>query len=106
AFLANSGDPVATAQMVEAFAHLASRLGLSDVALQLAGAAEAARETVDVVTSRSLALLPHFPISRDLRERWLIPLRKAVGEEDATRWWAEGRALSPDEGLALARSSV
>ena len=92
--------------MVEAFAHLASRVGLSDVALRLAGAAEAARETLDVVTSRSLALLPHFPISRDLRERWLLPLRLTVGEEDAACWWAAGRVLSLDEAVALARSSV
>src|SRR5207248_8507993 len=104
ALLANSDDPVATAQVVEALGHLASRVGHSDVALRLAAAAQAARDALGVMISRSLAALPHFPMSRDLRDRWLIPLRQTLEAEDADRWWAEGYALSLDEAVAAAES--
>jgi DNA-binding NarL/FixJ family response regulator len=103
ALLENSDDPVATAQVVEALGHLASRVGQSDVALHLAAAAQAAQDTLGVI-SRSLPALPHFPLSRDLRDRWLIPLRQTLKAEDADRWWAEGYALSLDEAVALAAS--
>jgi ATP/maltotriose-dependent transcriptional regulator MalT len=105
-FLANSADPVATAQVVETLGQLAACVGKVGVAFRVAAAAEAARETHDVVTSRSLARLAHYPISRDLRDRWLIPLRHTLSPEDAERWWAEGWALSLDEAVALARSSL
>ena len=45
-----------------------------------------------------------LPVNRDLRDRWLIPLRKTLSAEDAARWWAEGYALSLDEAVALAES--
>ena len=51
-----------------------------------------------------VAALPHFPMSRDLRDRWLIPLRQTLEAEDADRWWAEGYALSLDEAVAAAES--
>jgi non-specific serine/threonine protein kinase len=100
----SSEDPLATAQVVEYMAHLASCAGQSDVALRLAAAAEAARETLDVSASRLLECLPHLPLLRELREAWLLPLRKAVGIDGARRWWAEGRALSLAEAVTLAES--
>jgi non-specific serine/threonine protein kinase len=102
--LENIQDPVATAQILEAFAHLTSGMGKSDVALRLAAAA--AQEMVDALGSQSVELLPHHPLSRERRERWLVPLRKTLRAEDAQRWWAEGSALTLVEAVALAESSM
>lgn len=102
ALLVNSGDPLGTAQVLDASAHLVSKLGKSELALRLAGAANAAGDTPGVGASRSWETLPHLPLFRDLRDRWLTPLRKSVSAADDARWWSEGRGLSLDEALALA----
>jgi predicted ATPase/DNA-binding CsgD family transcriptional regulator len=103
ALLANSGDVLATARAIEAVAHLASRVGKPELALRLAGATNAARERPDAVASRVWTeTLPHLPLFRDLRERWFGPLLKTVSGADANLWWAEGRALSLGEAVALA----
>jgi DNA-binding CsgD family transcriptional regulator len=103
ALAVSSADPLATAQVVEYVAHLASCVAQSDVALRLAAAAEAARDTLDVAASRLIECLPHLPLLRELRERWLLPLRSTVDVENARKWWAEGRALSLDEAVELAK---
>jgi predicted ATPase/DNA-binding CsgD family transcriptional regulator len=106
ALLEDIDDPVATTQVVEALAHLASRLGKSDLALRLAAAAGASRDTLVLGVSRSLATRSHFPLSRDLPDHWLVPLRQTLRAEDAGRWWAEGRGLSLTEAVALAESEL
>jgi DNA-binding CsgD family transcriptional regulator len=106
ALLEGIDDPVTTTQVLEALAHLASRLGQLDLALRLAGAAGVARDTLVGAVSRSLAMRSHFPLSRDVPDRWLVPLRKTVRADDAERWWAEGRALSLTEAIALAEQEL
>ena len=89
--LGSSGDVLATARAIEAVAHLESRVGKPELALRLAGAANAARERPDAVASRVwIESLPTLPLFRDLRERWLGPLLKTVSGADASRWWARG----------------
>lgn len=39
-------------------------------------------------------------------ERWLGSLRRSLPGEDATRWWAEGRALSVEAAIALAEEEL
>ncbi len=56
-----------------------------------------------MAASRLVECLPHLPLLRELRERWLLPLRKTVGIENARQWWAEGRALSLNEAVELAK---
>jgi hypothetical protein len=48
--------------------------------------------------SQALELDDAFPITRDLRDRWLVPLRGKVTNQDAERW-------GPRAGIALARSA-
>jgi hypothetical protein len=105
-FLSDGDDPVALAQVLETLGELAAGLGKDSVAFRLVAAAEAARQTLDKKISRSIPLLPHFPITRDLRDRWLVPLREAVADEDAKRWWTEGTALSLHEVIGLARMAA
>jgi non-specific serine/threonine protein kinase len=102
ALAVSSEDPLATAQVIEYVAALASCVGQAAVALRLAAAAEAARETLDVAASRLIESLPHLPLLHALRERWLPLLRQRVGTENARHWWAEGRALSLGQAVALA----
>jgi predicted ATPase/DNA-binding CsgD family transcriptional regulator len=104
ALLENTDDPVATALIVETVGKLAGHVGHADIALRLAAAAEAARDVGDVAISRSLVSLAHFTFTRAARDRWLIPLKENVDVEDASRWWAEGYALSLGEAVALAES--
>jgi len=110
--LEDTDDPVATTQVVEAVAHLASCLGQPELAVRLAAAAGAAHDTLVAAASRSIVTRSHFPLwsrlplSRDLPDRWLVPLRKTVRGEDAGRWWAEGRALSLTEAVALAKLTL
>jgi predicted ATPase len=104
ALAGRSEDPLAVAQVVEYVAHLASCIGQVQLALRLAAAVSAARDSIDVAASRFLECLPHLPLLRQLRERWLLPLRKSVGDKHADLWWAEGRALSLSEAVALAES--
>jgi non-specific serine/threonine protein kinase len=99
-----SEDPLATAQVVEYVGALASSVGQAEVALRLGGAAESAREKLDVAASRLIECLPHLPLLRALRNRWLLPLLESVGTDIARRWWSDGRALSLVEAVAVAES--
>jgi predicted ATPase/DNA-binding CsgD family transcriptional regulator/Tfp pilus assembly protein PilF/DNA-binding XRE family transcriptional regulator len=88
---------VAGAGIVETFAGVAALLGRPDVALRLVGAAEAAWEASGA---------NNLPVYHTLRDRWLVPLCGGLPEEDAQRWWAGGRALSLDDAVALAQSTL
>jgi DNA-binding NarL/FixJ family response regulator len=37
-----------------------------------------------------------------MRDRWLVPLRRALGDDAAALAWAQGRALGLEHALALA----
>ncbi|MBV9359324.1 MAG: response regulator transcription factor, partial [Chloroflexi bacterium] len=65
--------------------------------LRLAAAAEAAWEALGEVD---------FPFNRELRDRWLVPLRTHLRSDDLRRWWSEGRSLSLNEAIALAEMAL
>jgi tetratricopeptide (TPR) repeat protein len=82
-----NGDPVLTAQVIEALSSLLAHAGRHEVALRLLGAAEAAwdQHTVGLAW---MAAAPQVPVNRDLRDRWLVPLRARLSAGDADRWLA------------------
>ncbi len=47
-----------------------------------------------------------YPVHSALRERWLGPMRQALGATDVERWWGEGSALSLDGAFSLALAEV
>jgi predicted ATPase/DNA-binding CsgD family transcriptional regulator len=102
ALLANDDDGVATTQVVDALAELASRLGRSALALRLAAVAQKASDTLVTTASTSQAENSHYPFSRDLQQRWLVPLRRGLSTEEADRLSAEGLGMSPQDAVALA----
>jgi DNA-binding CsgD family transcriptional regulator len=102
--LANGSDAVGTAHVLEALAHLAARLDRLDLALRLAAAAEAVQETLAVAWSPFLGAVA--PVSLDLRDRWLVPLRTTLDAEETARWWSNGRQLSLTEAVELAQTEL
>jgi DNA-binding NarL/FixJ family response regulator len=47
-----------------------------------------------------------YPVHRAMRDRWLVPVRRAIRRTDIERWWGEGGALSTDEAVALAEMAL
>jgi predicted ATPase/class 3 adenylate cyclase/DNA-binding CsgD family transcriptional regulator len=87
------GDAAGVAQVLERFVELASAQRRFDVALQLAGAAQALRERAAAPRSRS---------GQSKLDQILEPVRRALGEE-ATIWAVQsGQRLSLDEAVAAA----
>ena len=84
------GSRIGVARGLEAFAALANREHRPELAVQLAAAASALRET---------AGLPPLPGAR--AERYLAPARR-LGEAAVARLWARGLALSSEEAVTLA----
>jgi DNA-binding CsgD family transcriptional regulator len=93
----DSAMPAVLPGVVDTMAGLASQLGQPEVALRLAAAAEAAWEALGEVD---------FPFNRDLRDRWLVPLRARLRSDDVRRWWSEGRSLALNEAIALAEMAL
>jgi len=93
----HSAMPTIEAGVVDTLAGLAAHLGQAEVALRLSAAAEAAWAALRE---------QDFPFNRNLRDRWLTPLRQTLGAEDAGRWWAEGRSLSLNDAIALAEMAL
>jgi predicted ATPase/DNA-binding CsgD family transcriptional regulator len=85
-----TGARIGVARGLEAFAHLAIHENRPELAVQLAGAAAALRET---------AGLPPLPGAR--AESYLAPARR-LGDPAVARLWARGRALSSEAAVALA----
>jgi predicted ATPase/DNA-binding CsgD family transcriptional regulator len=85
-----TGARISVARGLEAFAALAGHEGRSELAVQLAAAASALRET---------AGLPPLPGSRV--EGYLAPARR-LGDAVVARLWASGRALTSEAAVALA----
>ena len=86
-----TGARISIARGLEAFAALARHEGRPEVAVQLAAAAAALRET---------AGLPPLPGART--EGYLAPARRLLGDAAVARLWASGRALTSETAVALA----
>jgi ATP/maltotriose-dependent transcriptional regulator MalT len=85
------GQRLAIARGLEAFAALASAEQQPERALRLAGAALALRESIGQAHGASSRL-----------EKLLDPVRSRRGEAAAAALLAEGRAMPPDEAVAVA----
>jgi predicted ATPase/DNA-binding CsgD family transcriptional regulator len=85
-----TGARIGVARGLEAFAALAGRENRPEMAVQLAAAATALRET---------AGLPPLPGARV--EGYLAPARR-LGDSAVARLWATGRALTSEAAVALA----
>ena len=94
----DSGHRLHTVEVLDAVAEVVHayrdnpRLGL-----RLAAVVEASWESVGLERDR---------LSTARHDRWLTSLRQTIHSEDATGWWAEGRALSVDEAIALAEEEL
>jgi predicted ATPase/DNA-binding CsgD family transcriptional regulator len=86
-----TGARVSVARGLEAFAALAGHESRPELAVQLAAAAAALRET---------AGLPPLPGART--EGYLAPARRLLGDAAVARLWASGRALTSEAAVALA----
>jgi predicted ATPase/DNA-binding CsgD family transcriptional regulator len=86
-----TGARIGVARGLEAFAALAGREGQSDLAVQLAAASAALRET---------AGLPALAGARV--ERYLAPARHLLGDAAVARLWASGQATDREAAIALA----
>jgi DNA-binding NarL/FixJ family response regulator len=88
------GDLVGTAEELENMAGLAAtQQAQPDRAGQLAGAAAALRQSFRA---------PLSPMRRGIVERWLVPLRQAVGGDTVDRAAARERDMPLDDAVALA----
>jgi len=86
-----TGARISVARGLEAFAALAGQESRPELAVQLAAAAAALRET---------AGLPPLPGART--EGYLAPARRLLGDAAVARLWASGRALTSEAAVALA----
>jgi hypothetical protein len=78
--------------MLEMNAAAAANLGRSELALQLAAAAEMHREAI---------ANPNLPTDQKLLDAWLEPAWRALGP-DADRIWQQGRRMTQPVAFALA----
>jgi predicted ATPase/DNA-binding CsgD family transcriptional regulator len=81
------------AESLDGLAAVAARRAQPDRALRLAGAAEAIRRRLGQT-------LP--PARRQMRDDWLVPVQRDLGDHATTEAFADGLRLSLDEALALA----
>ena len=86
-----TGARIGVARGLEAFAALAGHESRPELAVQLAAAATALRET---------AGLPPLPGART--ESYLAPARRLLGDAAVARLWASGRAMTSEAAVALA----
>ena len=86
-----TGARIGVARGLEAFAALAGRESRADLAVQLAAAAAALRET---------AGLPALAGARV--EKYLAPARRLLGDAAVARLWASGQAMDSEAAIALA----
>ena len=86
-----TGARISVARGLEAFAALAGHESRPELAVQVAAAATALRET---------AGLP--PLAGARTERYLAPARRLLGDAAVARLWASGRAMTSEAAVALA----
>jgi predicted ATPase len=91
------GDRRGLASSLEAFAALRAAAGMMTQAAHLWGAAEALREAIR---------LPRPPGDRSRYERYVTAARRKLGEAGFSAAWAEGRAMTLEEAVALADDSA
>jgi predicted ATPase len=91
------GDRAGMAESLESIAALAAALNLPERAMQLAGAAAGVRETIGARLS---------PVGRATLDRWLVPVRQAVGDEASVRAWEAGRTYPLERVLELALAAA
>jgi non-specific serine/threonine protein kinase len=87
------GDRAGIADTLESIAALAATETQSERAVRLAGAAAGIRAEVGA---------PLSPSSRAKLDRWLIPVRQALGAEPTTQAWEDGRDMAVEQALDLA----
>jgi DNA-binding CsgD family transcriptional regulator len=87
------GDLLGIANCLDGIGGLLAAHAKRDDAIRMAGAAEALRNSLQ---------LPLDPMRRDLRERWLGPLRASVDEQSISVAWAGGQYMDFDEAVAFA----
>jgi predicted ATPase/DNA-binding CsgD family transcriptional regulator len=86
-----TGARISVARGLEAFAALAGHESRPELAVQVAAAATALRET---------AGLP--PLAGARTESYLAPARRLLGDAAVARLWASGRAMTSEAAVALA----
>ena len=86
-----TGARISVARGLEAFAALAGHESRPELAVQVAAAATALRET---------AGLP--PLAGARTEGYLAPARRLLGDAAVARLWASGRAMTSEAAVALA----
>ena len=87
------GNRAGFADTLESIAALAATEAQSERAIKLAGAAAGTRGQIGA------ALLP---MRRAMLDRWLIPLRRALGAETTTLAWKTGVDLNDEQAVDLA----
>jgi non-specific serine/threonine protein kinase len=88
------GHRAAVAHQLESFAFIAQARDQPDRAARLLGAAEVLREVIDIPMTR---------FERQEYEQAVARLRDAMGEEAFDRAWAEGRELTMEAAIGMAR---
>jgi ATP/maltotriose-dependent transcriptional regulator MalT len=91
------GNRAGIADTLESIAALAATETQSERAVRLAGAAAGIREEVGA---------PLSPSSRAKLDRWLIPVRQALGSETTTLAWQAGRDMAAEQALDLALAAM
>jgi hypothetical protein len=89
------GELLLIAQTLDRLAALAASGTQRERALLLAGAADALYKKFGARRT---------PAEQQNVERWLVPLRNALGEQATDDLWAQGQALGLEEAITLARS--
>jgi DNA-binding NarL/FixJ family response regulator len=82
---------------LEATVHAAAVSEEPELALRLAAAAEACRESIGAAL---------FPVMKNLMHEWLAPARKKILPAHAASLWASGQGLSMPKALAEASDWV
>jgi predicted ATPase len=91
------GDSEVSCLFLEGTAHAAAVSDHPELALRLAAAAEAYRETIGAAL---------FPLLKDLMHEWLAPAREKIDPERARSVWASGRSASVPKALIEASDWV
>src|SRR5207245_2563552 len=84
------GEGGPTARGLEAFAGLAATNSQFPRSLRLAGAASSVWETAGRVPDQEW---------RDAVERWLLPARQSLNEQEQAAAWTTGRAMPLEEAI-------
>jgi non-specific serine/threonine protein kinase len=93
----DQGDRAGIADTLESIAALAATEKQRERAVQLAGAAARIREEIGT---------QQYPMKRAMLDRWLVPVRQALGTETTTLAWEAGRDMAVEQALDLALAAT